>query len=194
MDVTDPDPSLIPVLAPALEHLQDDEVHRTDIQLVEGRMVVGVHQGVTFIDQAAPAPAHVLVRPSDVVLRTDFHQPAGVLQAILEEDMVDVDLEAIPFAPAVPAHDLSLVHVHAQCHTQVTRDILEAIAVPDQSVGQGEAAAAMTLGIVDLDHPEPDDMVSGQKLVYLSVYSKSKYLRCKRYVYYHYLATVSHLS
>jgi hypothetical protein len=92
-------------------------------------MVVGVYQAVTFIDQAVP----VLVRPFDVVLRTDLHHPEGVLQVILEEDMAVADLEATPFVPAVPAHDPSLIHVHAQCHTQATRDILEAAAAPDQS-------------------------------------------------------------
>jgi len=135
MDVTDRDPSLIPVLAPVLELLQDDEVQRTDIHLVihsvGDRMVVGGHQGVTFIGQVA----HVLVRPFDVVLSTDLHPPEGVLQVILEEDMVVADLEATLFAPAVPAHDPSLAHVHAQCHTQATRDILEAAAAPDQSAG-----------------------------------------------------------
>ena len=136
MDVTDHDPSLVPVPAPALEHLQDDEVQRTDIRLVThtvgDRMVVGVRQGVTFIDQLVPTLAHVLVRLFDVVLRIDLHRPEGVLQVILEEDMAVADLEATPFAPAVPAHDPSLVHVRARCHTQVTQDILEAAAVPDQ--------------------------------------------------------------
>jgi len=70
MDVIDRDPSLFPVPAPALEVLQDDEVQRTDIHLVthsvEDHMVVGGHQGVTFIDQFALV--HVLVRPFDVVL------------------------------------------------------------------------------------------------------------------------------
>jgi hypothetical protein len=71
MDVTDRDPSLFPVPAPVLELLQDDEVQRTDILVThsaEDRMVVGGHQGVTFIDQVALALAHVLVRPFDVVL------------------------------------------------------------------------------------------------------------------------------
>jgi len=49
--------------------------------------------------------------------------------------MAVVDLEAIPFAPAVLAHNPSLIHVHAQCHTQATRDILEAAAALDQSAG-----------------------------------------------------------
>jgi len=162
MDVTDCDPSLVPALA--LELLQDDEVLRTDIPLVthsvEDCMVVGVRQGVMFTDQAAPALAHVLVRPFDVVLQTDLHRPEGVLQVILEEDMAVADLEATPFAPAVPAHDPSLIHVHARCHTQATRDTLEAGAVPDQSAGEGEVAAAMILGIVDPDHPKPDDTAS----------------------------------
>jgi len=124
-------------------------------------MVVGVYQGVTFIDQVALA--YVLVRLVDVVLRTDLRHPEGVLQAILEEDMAVADLEATPFAPAVPAvpaHVPCPTHVHAQCRTQATRDILEA--VPDQSVGQEEVAAVMTSGIVDQDHPEPDDMASGK--------------------------------
>jgi len=155
-------------------------------------MVVGVYQGVTFIDQVAPALAHVLVRPIDVVLRTDLRHPEGVLQVILEEDMAVADLEATPFAqavPAVPAHVPCPIHVHAQCRTQATRDILEA--VPDQSVKQEEVAAVMTSGIVDQDHPEPDDMASGKisiacsvdiQPVYLSIYSRGKYLRCKRHV------------
>ena len=172
MDVTDRDLSLIPVLAPALELLQEDEAQWTDIQLVThsaaDHMAVGVHQDVTFIDQVAPALVHVLVRPFDVVLRIGLHHPEGVLQAILEEDMAVADLEATPFAQVDPGHDPSL-HVRAQCHTQATRDILEATAVPDQSAGQGEAAAVMTLGIVDLDQPEPDDMAFGKKVVYLSV-------------------------
>jgi len=122
---------------------------------VEDRMVVGVYQGVTFIDQVVP----VLVRPFDVVLRTDLHHPEGVLQVILEEDMAVADLEATPFAPAVPALP-SRIHVHAQCRTQATPDTLEA--VPDQSVGQGGAAVVMTSGIVDQDRPEPDDTASGK--------------------------------
>jgi len=166
MDVTDYDPSLVPVPVPvpALERLQDDEVQQTDIRLVthsvEGRMVVEVHQGVTFTDQADPALAHVLVRPFDVVLQTDLYCPEGVLQVIPEEDMAVADLEATPFAPAVPVHGPFLIHVRARCHTQANRDILEAAAVPDQSAGEGEpaAAAVMILGIVDPDHPKPDDM------------------------------------
>ena len=139
MDVIDHGPSLfpVPVPVPVLELLQDDEVQRTDIHLVthsvEDHMVVGGHQGVTFIDQVALA--HVLVRPFDVVLQTDLHPPEGDLQAILEEDMAVADLEATLFAPAVPVHDPSLAHVHAQYHTQATRDILEAAAAPDQSAG-----------------------------------------------------------
>ena len=136
-DVIDRDPSLFPVPSPVLELLQDDEVQRTDIHLVthsvEDRMVVGGHQDVTFIDQVALA--HVLARPFDVVLSTDLHPPEGVLQAILGEDMAVADLEVTPFAPAVPAHVPSLIHVHAQCHTRATRDILEAAAALDQSAG-----------------------------------------------------------
>jgi len=49
--------------------------------------------------------------------------------------MAVADLEATPFALAVPAHDPSPIHVHAQCHTRATRDILEAAAAPDQSAG-----------------------------------------------------------
>jgi len=47
--------------------------------------------------------------------------------------MAVADLEATPFVPAVLAHDPSLIHVRARCHTQATRDILEAAAAPDQS-------------------------------------------------------------
>ena len=156
-----------------------------DIQLaihsVEDHMVVGVHQGVTSIDQAAPVLAPVLVRPCDVVPQTDLH-PEGVPQVILEEDMTVVDLEATLFAPAVPAHDPSLIHAHARCHTQVTQDIPVATAVPDQLVDRGEVAAVMTLGIVDLDHLEPDDVASAKnfhcsstvdvQVVYLSIFKK----------------------
>jgi len=171
MDVIDCDPSLVPVPVPvpvpfpALELLQDDEVHRTDILVtrsVGDHMVVEAHQAVTFIDQAAPAPA--LVHPLDVALQTDLHHPEGVLQAILEGDMVVADLEVTPFAPAVLAHDPSLIHVHARCHIQATRDILEAAAVPDQSAEQGEATAAMTLEILDLGLPKPEDMASSRIL------------------------------
>lgn len=162
MDVTDRDPSLVPVPVPALERLQDDEVQGTDIQLVihsvEGRMVVEVRQGVTFTDQAALALAHVLVHPFDVVLQTDLHRPEGVPQVILEEDMVVADLEATPFVPAAPAHDPSLIHVHARCHIQASPDILEAAAVPDQLAGEGEAAVVMISETVDPDHPKLDDM------------------------------------
>ena len=105
--------------------------------------------------------------------------------------MAVADLEATPFAPAVLAHDLSLIHVHAQCHTQATRDILEAAAGPDQSVGLGGVVAAMTLGTVDLDLPKPGDMAKhcmSFPLLFmwyiLSVYSKSKYLQCKQLVCY----------
>ena len=137
MDVIDRDPSLFPVPAPVLEVLQEDEVRRMDIHLVthsvEDRIVVGGHQGVTFIDQFALV--HVLVRLLDVVLQTDLHPPEGVLQVILEEDMAVADLEATPFAPVVPAHDPSPIHVHVQCHTQATRGILEAAAALDQSAG-----------------------------------------------------------
>jgi len=139
-------------------------------------MVVGVYQGVMFIDQVAPALAHVLVRPVDVVLRTDLRHPEGVLQVILEEVMAVADLEATPFAPVVPAvraHVPSL-HVHAQCRTQATRDILEA--VPDQSVRQEEVAAVMTSGIVDQDHPEPDDMASGKISIACSELIFSQYI------------------
>jgi len=139
-------------------------------------MVVGVYQGVTFIDQVAPVLAHVLVRPNDVVLRTDLRHPEGVLQVILEEDMAVADLEATPFAPAVPAvpaHVPSPIHVHAQCRTQATRDILEAVA--DQSVGQEEVAAVMTSGIVDQDHPVPDDMASGKISIACSELIFSRY-------------------
>jgi len=125
---------------------------------VEDHTVVGVCQGVTFTDQAAL----VLVHPFDVVLQTDLHRPEGVLQVILGEDMAVADLEVTPFGPAALAHDLSLIHAHARCHTQAIRDILEAAAVPDQSAGQGEVAAVMTSGIVDLDHPKLDDMASGK--------------------------------
>jgi len=139
----------------------------------EDRMVVGVYQGVTFIDQDAPVLAHVLVRPNDVVLRTDLRHPEGVLQVILEEDMAVADLEATPFAPAVPAHVPSPIHVHAQCRTQATQDILEAVA--DQSVGQEEVAAVMTSGIVDQDHLEPDDMASGKISIACSELIFSRY-------------------
>ena len=172
MDVTDHDPYLVPVLAPAppRELLQGDEM---DIHLVtrsvEDHTVVGVHQAVMFTDQAALS--HVLVRlHSDVGLQTDLHRPEGVLQAILEEAMAVVDLEATLFAPVVPPHDLSLVHARAPCHTQATRDILEVAAVPDQSAGQGEAAVAMTSGIVDLDHPKLDDMVYPSRFTMSSLY------------------------
>jgi len=196
MDVTDHDPSLVPAPAPVpvLELLQDDEVQRTDIRLVtrsvEDHMVAGVCQGVTFTDQAAPAPAHVLVHPFDVVLQTDL-RPEGVLQVILGEDMAVADLEVTPFGPAALAHDPSLIRAHARCHTQAIRDILEAAAVPDQSAGQGEVAAVMTSGIVDLDHPKLDDMASGKIFDIFSVARPElmsslytvcifrKYLRCK---------------
>jgi hypothetical protein len=178
MDVTGCGPSLVPV--PALELLQDGEVQRTDIWLVihfvEDHMAVGVHQGVTFTGQVAPALAHVLVRLFDVVLQTGFHRPEGVLQVILEEDMGVVDLEATPFAPAVPAHDPSLIHVHARCHTQATRDILEAAVVPDQSADQGEAAAVMISGIVVPDHPKADNMASGRHLMHIFPAARLNYL------------------
>ena len=48
--------------------------------------------------------------------------------------MVFADLgEATLFTPAIPAHNPSLAHVHAQLG--VTQDILEAAAAPNQSAG-----------------------------------------------------------
>ena len=189
MDVINCDPSLalVPVPFPALEPLQDDEAQRMDIRLVTRSVgdhtVVEVHQAVTFTDQ----PVLALVHPLDVALQTDLHLPEGVLQAILEGDMVVADLEVTPFAPAVLAHDPSLVHVHARCHIQATRDILEAAAVPDQSAGQEEATVAMTLGIVDLDHPKPEDMVSGKTLnvhiFLLLVQSRCIFSVCSKNIY-----------